>query len=256
MRIAVLSDIHGNLHALEAVLADVKAQAPDVTVNLGDILSGPLRPAETADLLMTLDLPTVAGNHERQLLTLPAERMNKSDAFTWARLSERHRAWLRGLPAERVLDGDVLLCHGAPGGDDLCYLLEDLGPDHFRPARPAQVAERLAGVDQDLVLCGHTHLPRMVRLPTGPLVVNPGSVGLPAYDDDRPWPHVVETGSPHARYAVLDRGPAGWSVTFRAVAYDWDRAAAEARAAGRDEWAEALATGTLIAAPVPAPQPA
>ncbi|MDZ4355615.1 MAG: metallophosphoesterase family protein, partial [Variovorax sp.] len=68
MRIVALSDIHGNLPALNAVLADVARRGADLIVNCGDILSGPLWPAETAERLMALDLPTIAGNHERQLL--------------------------------------------------------------------------------------------------------------------------------------------------------------------------------------------
>jgi hypothetical protein len=75
-------------------------------------------------------------------------------------------------------------------------------------------------------------------------IVNPGSVGLQAFDDDLPMPHCVETGSPHARYALLEgRGDGRWTVTFRLVEYDWSAAAAAAEAAGRSDWAHALATG-------------
>ena len=90
MRIAVISDIHGNLLALDAVLADIAREGADVTVNLGDILSGPLEPARTADRLMALDLPTISGNHERQVLTDPEDRTNRTDAFTRSVLEERH----------------------------------------------------------------------------------------------------------------------------------------------------------------------
>src|SRR5436853_7069547 len=98
MRIAVVSDIHGNLPALEAVLEDIAHAVVDLTVNLGDLLSGPLWVAETADRLMSLELPTIAGNHERQLLTLPLERMGASDAFAATQLDERRRAWPAWLP--------------------------------------------------------------------------------------------------------------------------------------------------------------
>ncbi|MBZ3683477.1 metallophosphoesterase family protein [Providencia rettgeri] len=69
MKIAVISDIHGNLSALQAVLADIEKESVDLVVNLGDILSGPLYPFETANLLMQLDYPTIKGNHERQILS-------------------------------------------------------------------------------------------------------------------------------------------------------------------------------------------
>ena len=93
-RLAILSDIHGNLPALEAVLAEAARSNVDMIVNLGDILSGPLWPAETADRLMALNMPTIAGNHERQVLTQPSEQMSRSDAQTVPLLTARHTAWL------------------------------------------------------------------------------------------------------------------------------------------------------------------
>ncbi|MDE2298749.1 MAG: metallophosphoesterase family protein, partial [Burkholderiales bacterium] len=103
MKLAAISDIHGNLPALDAVLADIAAQHVDLIVNLGDILSGPLWGAATADRLMALGLPTIAGNHERQLLTHPRERLSASDAHTAAELQPRHRDWLAGLPPTLAL---------------------------------------------------------------------------------------------------------------------------------------------------------
>ncbi|GJG88912.1 DNA methylase [Gemmatimonadetes bacterium T265] len=267
MRLAVLADVHGNLRALEAVLADLARHAPDLVVNLGDCVSGPLAAADTADLMMGLAGPafvTVRGNHDRQLLDCPAAEMGPSDRAADAQLTARHRAWLAALPAAATAsDGAdaVLCCHGAPASD-LTYLLETVGPHGVALARPAEVAARLGATTQALVLCGHTHVARAVALPDGRLVVNPGSVGLPAFDDAAPFPHVIEAGSPHARYAVLDVGgggrlpsvPARARVQFAAVAYDWDAAAADARRAGRPDWAWALATGYAAdAAPGPAP---
>ena len=81
MRIAVIADIHGNLGALDAVLADIEGQAVERTVNLGDVVSGPLQPCETADRLMNLAITTISGNHERQLLTFPRENLGESDRF-------------------------------------------------------------------------------------------------------------------------------------------------------------------------------
>lgn len=81
----------------------------------------------------------------------------------------------------------------------------------------------------------------------GQLIVNPGSVCLPGYTDDRPVPHVMQTGTPDASYAILERGAAGWSVIFRQVPYDCGRMAACARARGREDWAQALAPGWVRA---------
>ena len=75
------------------------------------------------------------------------------------------------------------------------------------------------------------------------LVINPGSVGLPAYDDSHPHPHVIENGAPHARYAVLEKTAQGWQVDLRAVPYDYLAQATAAARNGREDWAHALATG-------------
>jgi predicted phosphodiesterase len=242
MRIAILSDIHGNIAALDAVLADVAARGVDRIVNLGDILSGPLFPCETADRLMGMDLPTIRGNHERQVLTLPPERMGLSDRYADAVLERRHRAWIAALPDQLWLEGAVLMVHGAPG-DDLCYWLESLDGDRTRAASDEEVEARAGGVDAPLILCGHTHVPRVHRRRGGGLIVNPGSVGLPAYADDHPVPHRVETGSPHARYAIAERRGGRWAANIIAVTYDWEGAARAADARNRPDWAVALRTG-------------
>ena len=253
MKLAVISDIHGNLLALQAVLADIARQSIGQTVNLGDILSGPLQPAETADLLMAQNFPTIRGNHERQVLALldrPDGPIDSSttDGYTARQLLPAHLAWLRGLPVSLSLNADVLLCHGTPGSD-LQYWLETVvpglgqqGSPGVRAATPAEVSARLGQATHPVVLCGHTHVPRLAQS-SGVLVVNPGSVGLPAYDDVHPHPHVIENGSPHARYAVLEKTAQGWQVDLRAVPYD-HRAQADAAARnGREDWAHALATG-------------
>jgi predicted phosphodiesterase len=241
MRLAVLADVHGNLRALEAVLADVATRAPDAVVDLGDCLSGPLQAAATADLLIARAFVTVRGNHDRQLLAVPREAMGDADRAADAQLGAHHRAWLASFPPTAVV-GDVLLCHATPG-DDMPYLLESVDAQGaVALADPGEIATRLGPTAQRIVCTGHTHLPRAVTLPDGRLLVNPGSVGLPAFEWDVPRPHVVETGSPHARYALVDTGPRP-RVTHVAVAYDWHAAADDARRAGRPDWARALATG-------------
>lgn len=243
MRIAAISDVHGNLGALRAVLADIDRRGVDLVVDLGDKLSGPLYPAETADLMMGRDIVHIAGNHERQLLELPAERMGMSDRIAHAALAPRHRDWLSALPAEAALaDGDVWLCHGTPGSD-LIYFMEELGEWGSRPASKELVAERAGDVRAPVILCGHSHVQRVVRLSDGRMVVNPGSVGLQAYRDDFRFPHRNEMGSPHARYGLLERACGIWGVTLVEVAYDWDAAADLAASRGADGWAYSLRTG-------------
>ena len=253
MRLAVVSDVHGNLPALRAVLAEVERERPDLIVNLGDLASGPLWPRETVEWLMARGWPTLAGNHERQLLDT-ARPQGASDAFAARLLDDRHKAWLAALPKSLVLSGgSVVLCHGTPGQDDE-PLLDTVTPDlghagspGVRAATPDEVRARLPqGLERSakLLLCGHSHQPRVLAL-GALLIVNPGSVGLPAYDHDQPFDHRVETGSPHARWALVESGAAGWSVQQRLSAYDWAAAAAQAEKNGRGDWADALASGRV-----------
>jgi putative phosphoesterase len=242
VRLAVLADIHGNFLALEAVHADLLKRAPDVIVNLGDNVSGPLQAAATADFLMDQDWIHIRGNHDRQLLDREPARMGPSDRAAHAQLSQRHKDWLANLPPTQMLEDEILLCHGSPA-NDLQYLLEEVDGDRVRLASTACIKEKLGEVQARLVLCGHTHVPRLVSLPGGIRIVNPGSVGLPAYDDTWTAPHYVETGSPHARYAIIDWGSKATRVELIAVEYDWESAAREAARNNRPEWAYALTTG-------------
>lgn len=237
-RLAILSDIHGNLPALEAVIADAEAQGCTGFINLGDTLSGPLWPAETADFLMAREWPTIAGNHERQLLTLPRERMGASDLFARAQLNARQLAWLADQPATCDFAPDIFLCHGTPANDLVHYLftVEAAG---IRAATNDELLERTGDRREALILCGHSHIPGERRLSDGRRIANPGSVGLQAFHDDHPCRYVVENGDPLARYAIV----AADEIQFRQVDYDYASAAAKAERDGRPDWVIALRTG-------------
>src|SRR5260370_14407040 len=114
MKLAVIADVHGNFEELCAVLDDISKRRPEIIVNLGDHVSGPLQPRETADLLSLSGYPTIRGNHDRQVLSIDRERMGPSDRFAADLLDETHRKWLVSLPPTAWLTDEVFLCHGTP----------------------------------------------------------------------------------------------------------------------------------------------
>ncbi|CCD85798.1 Conserved hypothetical protein; Putative phosphoesterase, MJ0912 type [Bradyrhizobium sp. ORS 285] len=245
MRFAAIADVHGNHLALEAVLADISAQGVTEIVDLGDMASGPLDARKTMDRLMALDAVHVRGNHDRWLIDRPFETMGAWERPAYPQLETRHLDWLRTIPATAVYRDRVFLCHATPE-DDNTYWLESVAADGAITCAPLDEIEKLAaGISQSLILCGHTHTARAVRLRDGRLIVNPGSVGSPGYSYNVPHPHVVQAGTPDARYAILELTAAGWSVSFRHVPYDNSAMAELARANGDGEFASALATGWI-----------
>lgn len=243
MKFAALADIHGNSFALEAVLRDMDALGIMNAANLGDFFSGPIDAAKTAAMLIDRDFASVRGNHDRYLIEQEPSSMGSSDRVAFDQLSERHLRWIADLPATRTVFGDVFLCHGTPTSDSTYWLERVEQNGVVRAASLAEVNAEADGVEAKLILCAHTHIPRCVRLPDGRVIVNPGSVGCPAYDDHLPVYHHMQTGTPNASYAVLEARNGDWSVTFRSVPYDTKQASDCALRYGRRDWARALQTG-------------
>lgn len=242
-RFAAIADIHGNADALNTVLDDIASQGVSSIVNLGDHFSGPLAARETAELLLASGIVSIRGNHDRWLIERAADEMGPSDQAAFSQLTDRDLRWLRELPATLKLEDEIFLCHGAPECD-MTYLLETVTADGVVTLRDREaISDDLGDAVSALVLCGHTHISRRVDLPDGRIIVNPGSVGCPGYDDDLPVPHVMQTGTPTACYAIIEKRTEGWLTIFRQLPYDASRMVGLARDAGRWEWARALATG-------------
>jgi putative phosphoesterase len=191
LRVAALYDIHGNLPALDAVLADVDA---DVILVGGDFVLGPW-PAETYERLRSLggDVRFIRGNADREVVDeepgrAPAELMK----FARERLPEEALAFLRTLPLSETI-GRVLFCHATPRNDEEIFT---------RISSDERWGEALAGVDADVVVCGHTHIQFDRRIGDVRLV-NAGSVGMP-YEHE-----------PGAYWALLD----GNEIEFKRTEY-------------------------------------
>lgn len=241
--VAVIADVHGNRWALEAVLEDLERRGAEHVLNLGDSLYGPLDPAGTAEVFRRVDAVSIRGNQDRILLE-PRAPATDSPTFRFVveELTREDVEWLGTHAVAPIRVGPFVLCHGTPERDDH-YLLEEVTEHGVRLTEAADLARELAAVDAEVILCGHSHVPRLVALPDGRALVNPGSVGLPAYTDDTPHSHAMEAGSPHARYAWLEPTARGWRIEHVALEYDWERAAVAAEQHGRPDWAAWLRSG-------------
>jgi putative phosphoesterase len=233
-RVAAIYDIHGNLPALEAVLADLESVNPDLLVVGGDVVAGPM-PVEILDRLTALgeSVCFVRGNADREVVAAydarryadainvadPAERVA---AFAASKIDRAHRDLLASFAERLVVElegvGQVLFCHGSPRSDEEIVT---------KATTEWRFREILAGVDQDLVVCGHTHAQFDRRVGTK-RVVNAGSVGMPYQ------------GEPVGAFWLL-LGTGG--ISFRCSDYDLDRAVGRIRATGypdAEEMAEIL----------------
>jgi predicted phosphodiesterase len=210
MRVAALYDVHGNMPALEAVLAEVEREHVDAIVCGGDVAAGPM-PADALERLRAAGARFVRGNADRELGGWPAER-----------LSDDQLRFLRSLPLRLTLDvdglGHVLFCHATPRSDE--EIVTRLTPDD-------ELASVLEDVPEPTIVCGHVHV-QYDRMLAGHRVVNAGSVGLP-YE-----------GRPGAFWALL--GP---DVELRETAYDVEAAAALLRDTGYPEIDDVLASSLL-----------
>ena len=245
MKIAVIADIHSNIFALDAVLADIARHSVAHIVNLGDTLYGPIAPRQTWQRLAAHNIWHISGNQDRYIYASDAAARAANPTLQWIcdELGATGIDWLRAHPPTLSLADGIFLCHGTPQNDST-YLLED--PERGQLRDDNAILAHLHGESAPLILCGHSHLPRCVQLSNGQLIVNPGSVGLPAYADEAPVLHRMENHSPHARYALIEKHPHGWHIQHCHIPYDDSLAAQAARARGREDWASALLTGKAL----------
>ncbi len=240
---AVLSDIHGNSWALDAVLHDIAERGIKHIINLGDIFYGPLNPEDTARLLESCSLITVQGNQDRFIYEEYGKHTeNVTLRHVLNQLSEAHIEWLRRLPKTHSIDDELFLCHGTPDNDET-YLIEDISQGIPQIRSDSEIQSLLRNIPQSVILCGHSHLQGTVRTADGTLIVNPGSVGLPAYTDEFPVFHKMESGSPHASYAIVSKDETAWKFEHVKISYNWEKAVAVASKNHRDDWARWLLTG-------------
>ncbi len=237
--VTIFGDIHGNLPALEAVLADMEARELSPLYCLGDLVGYGTFPNEVIKIIRERNIPTLMGNYDQGVgnsgddcgcayTSKEAEALGKrSIAWSNQNTTEDNKLFLRHLTDQIPLQLNGLhirLVHGSPRKINE-YLYED---------RPDATMERLLDMaEADVLVCGHTHIPYHRILPSGRHVVNAGSVGKP------------KDGNPQACYVVLEASNRDFTVTFRRVRYDLERAAQAIEASDMpNEYAEMLRTGT------------
>jgi putative phosphoesterase len=210
VKIAALADIHGNLPALEAVLAEVEAEGVDLIVVCGDVVPGAL-PAECIDRVRALGARCVRGNGDRETREAFDGELREDDPYaeikrwTAARLDRGRRDFLATFEPT-VSAGGVLFCHGSPRSDT--EIVTTLSSEE-------RVAPMLAGVGEDTIVIGHTHR-QFDRRIAGKRLINAGSIGMP-YE-----------GEPAARWLLLAEG----EPDLRRTSYDVEAAIERLRATG------------------------
>jgi putative phosphoesterase len=228
MRIAILSDIHGNLVGLDACLADLAAQGgADVIVAAGDLCVDGPKPKKVLQRLSELNVRCLRGNTDRYVsdVTLNDDGGVVDSQVAWTRreLGEKWLAWLRDLPfALRIgeEDNQLLIVHANPKTDD----------EHVWPDADEATLERLIGDEKATAIAfGHLHLP-YVRVWRGKLLINVSSAGLPKDGDSR------------AGYAIVTQREGGWQVKHRRVAFDVKKVATQLADCGIPGSDELIAT--------------
>ena len=235
MRLALISDIHGNLPALEAIWEDIRKNGIDKIYNLGDSLYGPLWPEETARFLIGQSVESLLGNGDEDLITKEVKNTNLE--YTYRELSPKSIEWLHALRPSITWD-EWTLFHASPG-NLTDYLLEKIENGTVRIKSVKEIRGCIQHISTRFIACGHSHVARIVSCEEQ-VMINAGSVGLPAYRDDDP-PHAMETFSPMATYVAVD----DTTITIRKIPYDYEKSAKRALKNDRPDWHDWLMTGRV-----------
>ena len=241
---AIISDIHGNSLALLAVLKNIYSRGINRIINLGDHVFGALEPEAVAQILREHPMVCISGNTDREVVESLDGKFDKEGMErVKGELSEQSKVWLRNLPSTAVVD-DIFVCHGTPESDNE-YLLEKVTEHGVFVYNDEELVQRTAHIKQRVILCGHSHVNRVVYLSNDKIILNPGSVGLPAYLGTGEHRFAMESMTPHAKYAIVNVHGSAISIEQVQCAYDWDRAAAAAKSNGNTRWATFLRYGRM-----------
>ena len=242
---AIISDIHGNSLAFEAVLKDIKSRGIEAIINLGDYFFGALEPEKVAEMMRANAMLCISGNTDREILLAVDTKFTKDGMDrVKADLSDRSIQWLRSLPNTSTCDGLVFACHGTPESDDE-YLLEKVTQHGVFVYNDEELIAKTAHIKERIILCGHSHVNRVIYLSNDKIILNPGSVGLPAYLGSGEHRFAMESMTPHAKYAIVTADGDQIGIEQVLCAYDWHQASESARKNGNEKWAQYLLRGRM-----------
>ena len=243
-KVAVISDIHGNSWALKEVLNDIQDRDIELIFNLGDSLYGPLDPVGTFDLLKKFNIYSISGNEDRIILE-HIEKRTKNTTLNYVldSIDDDIITWLENLRKTMIVD-EFFLCHGTIQSDK-DYLFEKVSEKEVILKSEKEIVNEIKNVSQKIICCGHSHQFHVISLSSHQSVVNPGSVGLQAYEDDIPLYHKMETGHNKASYCVITKEKKQYTFDNILVSYDWKSAAEYALKNNNEKWAKWLRAGMV-----------
>lgn len=244
---AIISDIHGNSRALRAVLDDIKLRGIQTIINLGDFFFGALEPEETAGMLRDNPMLCITGNTDREILEAVADPSAKHKPGmdrVVADLSTESINWMRLLPKTTTCDGVFFVCHGTPESDNE-YLLEKVTANGVFVYNDEELIAKTDHIAEQVILCGHSHVNRVIWLGNGKIILNPGSVGLPAYLGTGEHRFAMESNTPHAKYAIVSVDAERINIEQVLCAYDWNAASQAALTNGNADAARFLLYGRM-----------
>ena len=235
MKIALISDIHGNIPALEAVIHSIKGKNILDIYNLGDSLYGPLWPEETAQFLIKNNIKSIMGNEDEDLLK--NHYKNETEKYTVKQLSITSIDWLKNLP--NFYENEyITLFHGMPN-DNRKYLLENICNGSITVKTNGEIMKIIEKIKTKYIGFGHSHLERILTINEQTLI-NAGSVGWPAFLDDDPE-HKIETYNNFAKYVIIDKE----NIEICNVAYNYKEASKKAKENNRNDWSKFIESGRI-----------
>jgi predicted phosphodiesterase len=187
----------------------------------------------------------ISGNTDREILE-SIDTVSEKEGMERVKsdLSAGSINWLRALPYTATCDDLFFVCHGTPDSDNE-YLLEKVTPKGVFVYNDEELIERTRHINEKIILCGHSHVNRIVYLSNGKIILNPGSVGLPAYLGTGAYRFVMESMTPHAKYAIVHTKDDGINIEQVHCTYNWQAAAEAAKSNGNQKWAAYLLNGRM-----------